>query len=40
MSYANGRTFRVPSSPVKAKQTRVKGKSAILMLEYDYSLVP
>lgn len=40
LSYANGRMVRVPSSPVKAKQTRVKGKSAILMHEYDYSLVP
>lgn len=40
LSYANGRMVRVPSSPVKAKQTRVKGKSVILMLEYDYSLVP
>ncbi|MEN3257527.1 bacteriophage antitermination protein Q [Sodalis endosymbiont of Spalangia cameroni] len=38
--HANGRMVRVPSSPVKAKQTRVKGKSAILMLECDYSLVP
>ncbi|OIV46953.1 hypothetical protein BK025_07890 [Sodalis sp. TME1] len=40
LSYANGRMVRVPSSPVKAKQTRVKGKSVILMHEYDYSLVP
>ncbi|MFT4465037.1 MAG: bacteriophage antitermination protein Q [Sodalis sp. (in: enterobacteria)] len=40
LSYANGRKVRVPSSPVKAKQTRAKGKSAILMLEYNYSLVP
>ncbi|CAK8738046.1 hypothetical protein SODG_001742 [Sodalis praecaptivus] len=40
LSYANGRMVRVPSSPVKAKQTRVKGKSAILMLECDYALVP
>lgn len=40
LSYANGRMVRVPSSPVKAKQTRVKGKSAILMHEYDYFLVP
>ncbi|WP_041866492.1 bacteriophage antitermination protein Q [Sodalis glossinidius] len=40
LSYANGRMVRVPSSPVKAKQTRVKGKSAILMHEYDYYLVP
>ncbi|WP_406705941.1 bacteriophage antitermination protein Q [Sodalis sp.] len=40
LNYANGRMVRVPSSPVKAKQTRVKGKSAILMLECDYSLVP
>ncbi|WP_406706780.1 bacteriophage antitermination protein Q [Sodalis sp.] len=40
LSYANGRMVRVPSSPVKAKQTRAKGKSAILMLECDYALVP
>ncbi|MEN3257292.1 bacteriophage antitermination protein Q [Sodalis endosymbiont of Spalangia cameroni] len=40
LSCANGRMVRVPSSPVKAKQTRVKGKSVILMHEYDYSLVP
>ncbi|OIV46958.1 hypothetical protein BK025_07740 [Sodalis sp. TME1] len=40
LSHANGRMVRVPSSPVKAKQTRAKGKSAILMLECDYSLVP
>ncbi|WP_050747454.1 bacteriophage antitermination protein Q [Sodalis glossinidius] len=40
LSYANGRMVRVPSSPVKAKQTRVKGKSVILMHECDYSLVP
>ncbi|CAK8739169.1 hypothetical protein SODG_002775 [Sodalis praecaptivus] len=40
LGYANGRMVRVPSSPVKAKQTRVKGKSAILMHEYDYSLAP
>ncbi|MEN3259080.1 bacteriophage antitermination protein Q [Sodalis endosymbiont of Spalangia cameroni] len=40
LSYANGRMVRVPSSPVKAKQTRVKGKSAILMLECEYALVP
>lgn len=38
--HANGSTIRVPSSPVKAKQTRVKGKAIIPIHEYDYSLVP
>ncbi|OIV47201.1 hypothetical protein BK025_06035 [Sodalis sp. TME1] len=38
--HANGRMVRVASSPVKAKQARVKGKSVALMHEYDYSLVP
>lgn len=38
--HANGSTIRVPSSPIKAKQARVKGKSVALMHEYDYSLVP